>query len=75
MVSLIVNAVVFAFTVVAYAAFDTVLVGLVFALVMLLFTAAMWLPGRTRTSRYPVTTYSFITHGLGTVVSLAIRLL
>ena len=75
MVSLIVNAVVFAFTVVAYAAFDTVLVGLVFALVMLVFTVVMWLPVRARTSRYPVTTYSLITYALGAVVSLAIRLL
>ena len=75
MVSLIVNAVIFAFTVVAYAAFDTVLVGLVYALAMLAFTGTMWLPVRARTSRYPVTTYSFITYALGAVVSLAIRLL
>lgn len=74
-VSLLVNAVVFAFTVVAYAAFDAVLVGLIFALVMLAFTSLMWLPVRTRASRYPVTTYSFIAYALGAVVSLAIRLL
>ncbi|MEV6843629.1 hypothetical protein [Actinoplanes sp. NPDC051411] len=71
---LIVNATVFAFTVVAYAAFDTVLVGLVFALGMLVFTAAMWLPVRARAARYPVTTYSFITYALGAVISLVIRL-
>jgi hypothetical protein len=71
----IVNAAVFAFTVVAYAAFDTVLVGLIFALGMLVFTLVMWVPVRTTALRYPVTTYSFITYALGAVVSLVIRLL
>jgi hypothetical protein len=71
--SLIINAVVYAFTVVAYAAFDAVLVGLVFALVMLAFTVTMWLPVRRNALRYPVATYSVITYVLGAVVSVAIR--
>jgi len=69
-----VNAVVFAATVVAYAAFDTVLVGLVFALVMQVVSVAMWLPVRREPLRYPVTLYTLITYALGAVVAVALRL-
>jgi hypothetical protein len=72
---LILNAVVYSLTVVAYAAFDTVLVGLVFAVVMLIFTAVLWLPIRRSASRYPVATYWFITYLLGAVVSIVLRFL
>ena len=72
---LILNAIVYSLTVVAYAAFDTVLVGTVFAVVMLIFTATMWLPIRSNAFRYPIATYWFITYLLGAVVSIVIRLL
>ncbi|NMO49632.1 hypothetical protein HH310_00235 [Actinoplanes sp. TBRC 11911] len=69
-----VNAVVFAATVVAYAAFDTVLAGLVFSLVTLAFTVAMWLPKRRESLRFPVTVYSVVAYGLGSIVAVVIRL-
>jgi hypothetical protein len=70
-----VNAIIFAATVVAYAAFDTVLVGLIFALVTLVFSVAMWLPVRRETLRHPVTLYTVITYALGSAVAVALRLM
>nr|WP_296071109.1 hypothetical protein [uncultured Actinoplanes sp.] len=69
-----VNAVVFAATVVAYAAFDTVLVGLVFALVTMVFSLAMAIPVRREPLRHPVTLYTVITYTVGSVVAVALRL-
>jgi hypothetical protein len=72
---LAVNAVVFAATVVAYAAFDTVLVGLIFSLVTLAFSLAMWLPKRREPLRFPVTLYTVIAYVLGSIVAVIIRLI
>jgi hypothetical protein len=74
-VLLIVNAVIFAATVVAYAGFDTVVVGLVFSLVTLAFALVMWLPKRRESLRFPVTLYTVITYVLGSLVAVVVRLL
>ena len=70
-----INAVVYAATVVAYAGFDTVLVGLVYALAMLAFTLVVFLPVRRSFPRYPFATYTMAVYTLGAIVSLAVRLL
>jgi uncharacterized membrane protein len=72
---LVVNAVIFAATVVAYAGFDTVVVGLVFSLVTLAFALVMWLPKRRESLRFPVTLYTVITYVLGSLVAVVVRLL
>jgi hypothetical protein len=75
LVPLGINAVVYAATVVAYAAFDTVLVGLVYTLAMLAFTLGVFLPVRKRFLRYPFASYTVAAYTLGAILSVAIRLL
>ena len=72
--ALVVNAVVFALTVLAYAGFDRVLVGLAYSVAMTLFTLACFLPIRRRYREYPFTTYTTIVYVLGTVASIAVRI-
>ncbi len=71
---LVVNAVIFAVTVLAYAGFDRVLVGLVYSLAMTVFVLACFLPVRRRFREYPFTTYTTIVYVLGTAASLLARL-
>lgn len=71
---LVVNAVVFALTVLAYAGFDRVLVGLVYSIVMLVFVLACFLPVRRRYREFPFTTYTAIVYTLGTLASVVARI-
>jgi hypothetical protein len=67
------NAVVYALAIFAYAAFDRVLVGLVYAIAVTLMADALYLSVRRNSLRYPVTTYTAATYTLGTVLALAVR--
>jgi hypothetical protein len=71
---LVANAVVFALTVLAYAGFDRVLVGLFYSTAMTLFVLACFLPIRRRYREHPFTTYTTIGYVLGTLASVAVRL-
>ena len=73
-VVLVVNAVIFALTVLAYAGFDRVLVGLVYSVAMSVFVLACFLPVRNRYREFPFTTYSAIVYVLGTVASIVVRI-
>ncbi|MCO1658597.1 hypothetical protein [Pseudonocardia humida] len=72
---LVVNALVFALAVLAYAAFDRVVVGLVFAVVMAVVALGFLVPVRGRYRRFPFTTYTALTYVVGTIASLLVRLL
>lgn len=69
------NAVVFAFAIFAYAAFDRVLVGLAYSMITLLSVCAILLTVKKRYSQLPYTTYNLIVYALGTVASLVVRFL
>jgi hypothetical protein len=71
---LMANALVFALAVLAYAAFDRVVVGLVFAVVMSVVGLGFLAPVRGRYRQFPFITYTALTYVVGTVASLAVRL-
>jgi hypothetical protein len=71
---LAVNALVFALAVLAYAAFDRVLVGLVYSVVMAVVALGFLAAVRDRFRQFPFTTYTALTYTVGTVASLAVRL-
>jgi hypothetical protein len=73
-VALVVNAVIYAVTVFAYAGFDRVLVGLVYSLAMLLFVLGCFLPVRKRYRQFPYTTYTTIVYTLGAIASVVVRM-
>jgi len=75
LVVLVVNALVFALAVLAYAAFDRVVVGLVFAVVMAVVAVGFWVPVWTEFRRFPFTTYTALTYVVGTIASLLVRFL
>jgi hypothetical protein len=71
---LIPNVLLYAFTIVAYAGFDLVVVGLVYALVATLAIDLTLLLNRRRIALLPVTVYLALTYTLGTAVALIVRL-
>lgn len=72
---LLVNAVVYALAIVAYAGFDRVLVGLVFTLVMAVVAVAFLVSVGRRYRRYPLLTYTAAVYVLGAVGGSLARLL
>ena len=72
---LLVNAVVFAFAIFAYSAFDRVLVGLIYSLVTTLTILFLLLSSDKKYNGLPYTTYAFVTYALGTTASLIVRFL
>jgi hypothetical protein len=71
---LAVNAVIYSLTVLAYAGFDLVLVGLVYSLVAALVSIGLFVSVRRRWREHPFITYSTIVYVLGTVASAVVRL-
>lgn len=72
-VLLVINALVYAFAIIAYAAFDRVLVGLVYSVAMMVIIDVLLLTAKKPWRQLPFTTYSAIIYTLGTLVSLMIR--
>lgn len=68
-----INAVIYSLAIFAYAAFDRVLVGLGYSLVMTAVIYGMVLIRRTKMSNLPVTVYFAVTYTLGTLASLIVR--
>jgi hypothetical protein len=68
------NAAIYALAIFAYAAFDRVLVGLVYAVTLALIADALWLSVRGAYRAHPVTTYTAAAYTLGAVLALAVRL-
>jgi hypothetical protein len=75
LVVLAVNALVFALAVLAYAAFDRVVVGLVFSIAMAVVAVGFLAGVRGRWRQFPFTTYTALTYVVGTVASVIVRLL
>lgn len=68
------NAGLYAVAIFAYAGFDPVLVGLVYAAGIAVVTDVLWLRVRARYRAHPVITYTAVAYSLGTVAALALRL-
>ncbi|WP_433559708.1 hypothetical protein ACQPWY_16590 [Pseudonocardia xinjiangensis] len=73
-VVLLINAVVYAVTVVAYAGFDRVVVGLVYSVVQCVVALAFLLSVRSRYRQFPLITYLAVAYTLGAVASAVVRL-
>lgn len=71
---LVPNALIYAFTIIAYAGFDLVIVGLVYALIATLAVDLILLFNRQRGAQLPVTLYLALSYTLGTIVALIVRL-
>lgn len=71
----IINAFVYALAIFAYAAFDRVLVGLVYSVITTIFALYLFFQIRTKYIQYPVITYTTLTYLLGTVAALILKLL
>ena len=69
-----VNSVIYSFTFFAYAAFDTVLVGLYSTAALMLISLVLLAGVARRWRQYPYTSYSAFAYSLATVASLIVRL-
>lgn len=69
----IINAIIYAFAIFAYAAFDVVLVGLFYSLITTFFALFLFAKVRKNYLRYPLITYTTLTYVLGTIAALLIR--
>lgn len=73
LILLIINSLVYAFAIFAYAAFDRVLVGLVYSIIMMIAVGAFFLTRKKNTLTIPVTTSFMIAYIIGTTASLIVR--
>ncbi len=71
---LLLNSVVYAFTWFAYAAFDKVLIGLIFSATLTLISGYLFLKIKNKFREYPYITYSAIAYLLATLTTLIIKL-
>ena len=69
----LINAVIYAFAIFAYAAFDEVLVGLIYSLLVMVLADILLVLVRKRYLEYPLTTYTAATYTLGTLTALVVR--
>jgi hypothetical protein len=69
----IINAFVYAFAIFAYAAFDPVLVGLVYSFIIMVIADVLWFAYRKKYLSYPVIFYTAFTYTIGTVAALLVR--
>ncbi len=69
----IINAVIYALAIFAYSAFDRVLVGLIYSIIITVFAVILFIPLRKKYLQYPITFYTLLTYGLGTVAALLVR--
>lgn len=69
----IINAAVYAFAIFAYAAFDRVLVGIIYSIITTIFALSLFIQIRKQYLRYPVTTYTALTYLLGTIPAAIIK--
>ncbi len=71
----LINAVIYSFAIFAYSAFDTVIVGLVYSVLITVTSGVLFLSVRKKYLQYPFTTYTAATYTLGTVSAVIIRIL
>lgn len=70
---LIINAIIFAFAIFAYAAFDRVLVGLIYSVITTITVIILYFSLGKKRDSYPYIVYTLITYSLGTTASLIVR--
>ncbi|MBI3379153.1 hypothetical protein HY029_00160 [Candidatus Gottesmanbacteria bacterium] len=73
MLPLAINGVIYSFAIFAYAAFDRVLVGFIYSLVMTLIADCFYFLNKKSYLAKPVTTYLALTYSLGTIASIIVR--
>lgn len=71
----LINAGIYAFAIFAYAAFDRVLVGLIYSVIMMVIADVLFLQIRKKYLEYPVITYTAVTYTIGTLAAILIKLL
>ncbi|MBI3397481.1 hypothetical protein HY045_03320 [Candidatus Woesebacteria bacterium] len=69
----ILNAAIYALAIFAYAAFDVVLVGLIYSVILMIVSLALFISIRKNYRKYPLITYTTITYSLGTIAALLVR--
>ena len=69
----IINACIYAFAIFAYAAFDRVLVGIIYSIITTVFSSYLFLQIRKTYLKYPVITYTTITYTIGTLAAFIVR--
>jgi len=74
LIMLTINALVYAFAIFAYAAFDPVLVGLSYSIIMLGVSIYFYLVSRKNILKMPLTLYSLIVYLAGTIPALLLKL-
>jgi len=70
---LVINGIIYAFAIFAYAAFDRVLVGLFYSLITMIVVDILFLSIKGKKLHHPYTLFGVITYTLGTLASLIIR--
>lgn len=71
----VINAIIYAFAIFAYAAFDKVLVGVTYSIITTIFALYLFLKIKRKYLNYPLITYTTITYFLGTFFAILVRLL
>jgi hypothetical protein len=71
---LIINAILYAVALFAYAAFDVVVVGLLYTIITLIVVSGIFFTVRKEYFTFPITTYTFLTYLIGTVAAVVVRL-
>jgi hypothetical protein len=69
----VINAFIYAFAIFAYAAFDPVLVGLSFSLLLMVIADVLWFRIRKKYLQYPVIFYTALTYTIGTIAAVIVR--
>lgn len=72
---LIINSLIYSLAIIAYSAFDVVLVGLIFSIIMTAILISFVLKKKHKLTEIPVTSSMGIAYTIGTVVSIVIRII
>lgn len=70
----LINALVYALAIFAYAGFDQVLVGLVYSISIMIIADLLWLKIKAKPSIYPIISYTALAYTVGTFASMLVRL-
>ncbi len=69
----VINAVVYALAIFAYAAFDVVSVGIIYSIIIAAIATYLFLKIKNGYLNYPIITYTFLTYLIGTLAALIVR--
>lgn len=69
----VINACIYAFAIFAYAAFDKVMVGIIYSIITTIFALSLFIKVKSKYLKYPLITYTTITYVLGTIAAFIVR--